>query len=327
MHLDHVKKLALIFLETLFADLKDKRIVFPDHWEIDHLCYRSSSLESYEALKKEFSQFGELLIESPVNGRMISTFKLYTPIVFQDWTIDLIELPAPKPGKVTPEGFEHIEVVCDLSFEKLKERFGEFLLDEKGLTKDFNQELELTLGDRNVKFHHLSLESVVTLEKKEKVWNGIKASGVLKEFRQYEPLIVGAFPLNLESARSTIEVLMYASDFSTLGKELKSKFGHLHNFSLDVSEGLLCQFMYHDLPFKIHVEEGRTLLQKNYKRFQAQERLLKYGGENLRRRVLENESKTESLDEAFALALAEDATVIDKCHLVSRTQLRSFFSL
>jgi uncharacterized protein len=157
-------ELGHAFLRDVFFDLEEHKIKVEDQWELDHLCYRADRDEHYQALKKDFSQFAELLIETPVNGRMISAFKLHKPFYFKHWKIEVVELPAPKPGKVTSLGFEHVEVVCDVPFEKLIEQYSYLTLDLKGLSKAINPELEITLGKRNIKFHHSSLEEVVKLE-------------------------------------------------------------------------------------------------------------------------------------------------------------------
>jgi predicted metalloenzyme YecM len=158
---------AYTFLEDVFNDLKTNHIEILNSWEIDHICYRADSLKTYEELKENFSQFGELLIEAPVSGRPIATYKLKTPIKFKDWIIGLVELPAPKASKITKKGFEHIEVVIDLSFETLQERYKHLTLDLKGLAKELNPELEIVLGERNIKFHHQSLEKVIEIEKEQ----------------------------------------------------------------------------------------------------------------------------------------------------------------
>lgn len=161
---------ALEFLSLLFNDLERHQIHLEPHWDIDHLCYRAPTEQKYQELKNMFLAFSDLLAETPVNGRMIATFQLHTPIPFRDWVIDLIELPAPKPGKSTPEGFEHIEVVCDTPFSELQSKHGHLNLDLGGLKKPFNQELEIVLGERNIKFHHLSLQSVIWFEARGNVW-------------------------------------------------------------------------------------------------------------------------------------------------------------
>lgn len=152
------------FLDRLFEDMARHKVEIPPHWKIDHLCYRVDSLDRYNLLKKEFSKFGRLLIESEVNGRPIATYKLNEPISFFRGVVDVVELPAPKTTKPTREGFEHIEIVVDVSFAELQRRFSDLPLDCSGLKKEINPELELCLGERNIKFHHQSLEEVISQE-------------------------------------------------------------------------------------------------------------------------------------------------------------------
>lgn len=318
--------LAHDFLDHLFTDLSEKKISFPDHWEIDHLCYRASTDESYQSLKHQFLTFSNLLIESEVNGRLISTFKLHTPIFYKDWMLDLIELPAPKKGKVTASGFEHIEVVTDVTFEALKNLFPEATFDEKGLAKDFNQELELVLGDRNVKFHYLSLESVVTLESNDKVWNAVKDSRILSIFKKYSPLIAGSLPLGFESQEEVIVILMSSSDPSTIKTELKSNYGPLKDFLASEEES---QYVWtlnlNGQRFEIRVQKEFSLEQMAYKHFQTEERLLKYGGEAFKRHVQEIMTKVRNTEKAFCMALGTET--LDQLSRSSRTHLRQLFTL
>ena len=144
----------------------------PPHWDIDHLCYRVESLERYLILKREISNFSTMLTETLVNGRPIAVFKLDHAIEFGEYRIDVVELPAPKFGKIVTEGFEHIEVVCDVPLTELAEQYAHLNLDTGGMKKDFNQELEICIGERNLKFHLLSLESVVRLELRAAVGGG-----------------------------------------------------------------------------------------------------------------------------------------------------------
>lgn len=166
---DTFRSLASDFLEALFARLQEVGVEIPWDWEIDHLCYRVDSVSRYEELKNQFARFGELLIESEVNGRMIATYKLTEPIAFRGWKVGLVELPSPKPSKKVPEGFEHIEVVAPVPLAELEKRYAHLELDRSGLSKKLNPELEIVLGARNVKFHPLSLEEVIRIEKSQRL--------------------------------------------------------------------------------------------------------------------------------------------------------------
>lgn len=166
MNMNQYLELAHEFLEKLFNEIEKKHL-YLIYKEIDHVCFRTDSTDDYSKVCKDFSAFGELLIEAPVKGRLISTFKLYEMIIFRDLKIPLVEIPAPKIGKTITRGFEHIELVVEEPFEVLIQKYEKFKLEKNGLTKKINPELELVLDSGSIKFHHQSLEDVIKFEKKE----------------------------------------------------------------------------------------------------------------------------------------------------------------
>lgn len=102
-----------IFTTGLLTELEKTRIDFAS-FSIDHICYRVSDYKKYSHKKQQLSKLGLMLTETEVNGRPIACFKLHHPIVIkyksQNFEIPLIELPAPKTGKITPDGLEHFEM-------------------------------------------------------------------------------------------------------------------------------------------------------------------------------------------------------------------------
>ena len=101
-----------VFLDNLNDEMTKAKISLKENWFIDHICYRAQSEAEYQNLCSEYHGKGELLIEAPVGGRLISTFKLHEPISFLNCEIPLVEIPMPKAGRVTPSGYEHIEIVA-----------------------------------------------------------------------------------------------------------------------------------------------------------------------------------------------------------------------
>lgn len=134
-------------------------------FKMDHLCYRVESHVSYEEYKANFELIGTLLIEAKVNGRLISTFKLYNPIIYHDRRIYFIELPQPKESSKYKNGFEHVEYLVDESFEVFASKnqhchFTNEIVNEK------NSGLKLKISDQfQIKFKHKSLEEIIEEEK------------------------------------------------------------------------------------------------------------------------------------------------------------------
>jgi len=134
---------------------------------MDHACLRVEDDIQYNHWKENLSKIATLLIESEVNGREISTYKLYNPLSFDNITIDVIELPMAKPNSHYRFGFEHVEFVINQTFKNYIETHKNYTFDKKGLEKDFNPELRVSLDDTcSFKLHHLSLEEVIKIESK-----------------------------------------------------------------------------------------------------------------------------------------------------------------
>lgn len=296
------------FLTQLFQQLTESGIELKQHWSIDHLCYRTDSTENYLRLKEEFGHFSDLLIESDVNGRPISTFKLRKPISFKNWQIDVVELPAPKQGKKTLLGFEHIEVVCDCPFEKLKSMWSKCSFDESGLQKIFNQEFEIPLKGCAIKFHHLSLESVVRLEKNTKVYSAIMDLKILKTLQTYRPLIAGTFPLGISVDGSDVDVILKADQLDSTEKLIRSSFGQCEDFDCCQTQvkglsSFVAKFKYSGVKFELFCQSKESVEQTAYRHFQLEERLLRLGGSKFVENLLQRRQLGEKTEAAFASLL------------------------
>jgi len=299
---------ATKFLVHLRKEMDEAKVSLASHWNIDHICYRVETLDQYLKMKVKFADFGELLIESEVNGRPISTFKLNSPIYFEDRSIDLVELPAPKQGKKVQRGFEHIEVVVDIPFADIQSLYPKCTFNTAGLKKFFNKELELCFENNAIKFHHQSLESVINLESNSEVFNSIEGSKVLELLDPFGPLVAGTFPLKIFSSESDVDILLCSDNLRELSSKVEDHFSELEGFKTQIKEDgkaeyLLATFNYSGVHFELFGQRIPTVSQRAYRHFQLEERLLKLGGEKLRKQVISSRSQGVKTEPAFAQAL------------------------
>ena len=152
------------FLQQLTSKLTDRGM--DTHLlKCDHLCFRVCTPEEYDFYKVSLGNHAQLLTESPVNGRAISTFLLDSPFQYGPHEVDIVELPSPKTGTYYSTGFEHAEFVINESFTSFRLRFKNFSFSDAG-KRTLNPELCLKLGEgMQAKFHHLSLDRVIEIEK------------------------------------------------------------------------------------------------------------------------------------------------------------------
>ncbi len=152
-----------LFLAQIFQEMQTHKIELKNN-RIDHICYRTETEEEYFQVKSEVSVFAEMLSESIVGDRPIASYKLAQPFWFRGNEIAVLEVPAPKAGKMMKSGFEHIEIVTAESLTDLEKKYQDLKPDVRGLQKKINPELEIVFASGAIKFHHISLEEVIRQE-------------------------------------------------------------------------------------------------------------------------------------------------------------------
>ena len=154
------------FLDQLLSEVGAAGFDFADFVQMDHMCYRVSTIRQYQAKKEELRTVADFLGENQVNGRPISAFRLHHPVQHGQWRIDTIELPAPKPGVPTEQGLEHVEFVLFDAMDTFLKKHPDKQFNMKAATRGINPEVAFKLPTYAVKFHLLSLPVVVFIEEK-----------------------------------------------------------------------------------------------------------------------------------------------------------------
>lgn len=307
-------KKAEEFLANVWAEIQGSNFELKPHWDIDHICYRVDSVESYEEMKAFLGAFSSLLVESPVGGRLIATYELNEPLKFNDYLIYLVELPQPKAGRNEREGFEHIEIVVDEKLSDIVNTSPSLAWGTKGLAKDYNPELKLSLESTNIKLHNQSLKSVVNLEKNELVFSAIQELGILLSYKEFYPLIAGTFPLGVNTDSSDVDVLLHSSDLDGLSKSFERDFSSYEDFELKRKvkrdkDSLICKFKFQKVEFELFAQDTITPQNIAFQHYLVEEKLLKYKGSTFFHKV-RNLRRQEGLktEPAFArvLGLAGD---------------------
>ena len=156
------------FLKNIFENISESGIDVSE-LELDHICYRVETLEKYLELKKDLLKVWKLLKENLIWWRKISTFKLKNPIIYKNRKIYLLELPSPKEWSYYKEWYEHVEFVIKDSFNDFIDKYSDIKFNKKAINKDRNPDIKIKYTQEtwkykniSVKFHHNSLESVIS---------------------------------------------------------------------------------------------------------------------------------------------------------------------
>ncbi len=152
------------FVNTLLKDLQTAEIDVSG-LEMDHICFRVEHTHQYDALKSILSKHSVLLVEQNINDRLIASYRLFEPIVIEDFSIEVLELPAPKKGSPYAMGYEHVEFVTGHLLEDFLLKYPNLKWDLSGINKKTNRDIRLRFDSGfSVKFHEQSLEKVIQVE-------------------------------------------------------------------------------------------------------------------------------------------------------------------
>lgn len=156
---------AQIFFDSITNESETKQLNL-ESFEMDHLCFRTTSMEEYFDTCEKFQKIGNLLTESEVGGRLIATYELITPLRLKNKEVFVIEVPAPKKGSNYLFGFEHAEFVISESLEMFVKNNPSINFDTKDLVKKINPDIRIKFDSGlSVKLHNQSLKSVIEYEK------------------------------------------------------------------------------------------------------------------------------------------------------------------
>lgn len=303
--------LAEKFLDTVFKKVNEHNLLIEPHWDIDHLCFRVETEDEYAAYHQTFMKLGDLLTEKEVNGRAISTFELGTPISYKNWSIKLLELPAPKKGKMVKTGFEHFEVIVDRPLTEMVKRYSKLNWDTSGLEKTFNSELELPFTNRSIKFHNMSLKSVINFEERPKMAILVSELRLFEMFKDNQPFIAGTVPLAIDLPNADLDFLVTFADPNEFKLMCQQGFALLPEFEITTGEindmqYSLCRFSYRGIPVEIFCSSLSTFRQNGFLHFNAEEKLLKYGPPSWQQEILKLKERGYKTEAAFARLLQDD---------------------
>jgi predicted metalloenzyme YecM len=159
-----LKQQAFTFLDSLFINLENDGIEV-DQFELDHICYRVETDADFYQKKVDWASFTSQFHEGIIGGRPIAILKLNEAWEYKGRSIHFIELPAPKPNRFYPEGFEHAEFVIDSSLETFLLKYENLEFNRKGMSKTLNADVKRMYEQTSVKFHKLAIDKVIALER------------------------------------------------------------------------------------------------------------------------------------------------------------------
>ncbi len=145
------------FLAKIFKNLSEAGFSLDEFEELDHIAYRTSTLEKYEVMKGDLRNFCLDSSEVEISGRPILVCKLKEPLIYNEYKINCLELIAPKDGKQYDNVLEHAEFVTKMKLKNFLEKYNNIEFNMNAFNREINPELAIEFKDCAIKFHEQSL--------------------------------------------------------------------------------------------------------------------------------------------------------------------------
>lgn len=132
---------------------------------MSHLLYRVETVQEYERLRDQLKMFCSEFVETQFNGRAVSILVLRKPLLLEDdFTVDMIELPAPRPVHMYPTGLESIGVVVGKTLPEFIKQHETVLNGVKEHGEHCRPAFVTFDNEKTAKFYEISLREIVKLQ-------------------------------------------------------------------------------------------------------------------------------------------------------------------
>jgi len=148
------------FLDGVFSHFKKAGFAMSEFKELDHIAYRTETIERYEERKNELLEFSQAHSEKMRGERLILVCRLKNPLIYGEFSIPGFELLAPKIDNKFKEGLEHAEFVTKIPLSEFREKHSGIDFDLRAYGREDNPELVINFDRCAAKFHAQSLLEV-----------------------------------------------------------------------------------------------------------------------------------------------------------------------
>ena len=138
-------------------------------------------------------------------------------------------------------------------------------------------------------------------------YRALEALQIFPRPRPFAPVLAGTVPLDIDVPGSDLDVVCHAKDVSAFAQRLHETFGHCADFVLrrEILDGLpavIGSFAFQGFPVEIFGQPCPVARQAAFRHLVVEDRLLRYGGEEMREKIRRLKSQGFKTEPAFAVA-------------------------
>ncbi|WP_372751466.1 DUF4269 domain-containing protein [Labilibaculum sp.] len=145
-------------------------------------------------------------------------------------------------------------------------------------------------------------------EKQKRVYNLLTKCRILETLWEFDPILVGTIPINIDIESSDLDIICYCKDKAYFKKFLEEKFAGVEGFKMWENTELSTQdtvanFVIDGFEIEIFGQNIPSKQQNAYRHMIIENKLIKEEGEGFRQRIIALKQKGYKTEPAFGIEL------------------------
>jgi hypothetical protein len=148
-------------------------------------------------------------------------------------------------------------------------------------------------------------------DKQRKAYDTLKKIEIFEILRKFNPILVGTIPIDIDIENSDLDIICEVYDFYEFEEILSNHFKDIKGFNItsdnrEETKSIVVSFVYDEFIIEVFGQPLPTKKQNGYRHMIIEERLLKLGGEGLKREIIKMKKEGFKTEPAFTKYLKID---------------------
>lgn len=141
-------------------------------------------------------------------------------------------------------------------------------------------------------------------ERQQSAYRALLTADIFTVLAEYDPVLVGSIPLDIDIAVSDLDILIQAKDFDRLTADLEAYYAHMPNFELvhrtwQDRPTLICRFLQDAFTIEIFAQALAVEEQDAYRHLVVQGRLLRLSSDEAHKAIRALKHEGHNTEAAF----------------------------
>ncbi len=139
--------------------------------------------------------------------------------------------------------------------------------------------------------------------KQQQSYNILMNANILRILKEYSPILVGTIPLEIDIEKSDLDIICEVHNFYEFEKLIKNSFQKYENFNINKINGnqaIVVNFFIKEFEIEIYGQAIPTKEQYGYRHMIIEDKILKLGGNKLKREIINLKRNGMKTEPAFA---------------------------